>query len=200
MRVPFVVAASAPSPLVPLVAIVAAHGATDLDSPFTALPKYAACCLAPVPAPLVAVAFCVASVAHFARDVGIDNSIALHALLGFCTLAFGVARGLSIMLIYMSVVHVPLHYMRVCRDGRYLALLLACVVTGVAYVHVVAAACASGVVWLGPREQRIVVAHVWQESESQVVQIHPIRARLPHDVGPRNSQSLQFGRAQAGQH
>ena len=145
----------------PLVAVVAAHGATDLATrrwPLT----YVLCCLAPLPPPVVTGLFVAGSLVHFAEDVGPDGTIALHSLAGMATLLGGAQRGLEFMLAYRACVHTPAHYARCWRRRRWGALAAAAVATLVALLAMRRAR-AVRVVRVGHTIQRLVIAHVWTE-------------------------------------
>ena len=139
----------------PLVAVVAAHGATDLATRRWP-PAYALCCLVPLPAPVITGLFITSSLVHFAEDVGSDGTIALHSLAGMVTLLGGAQRGLEFMLAYLACVHTPAHYVRCWRRGRWRALGAAAVVTLVA----LAASFQFQNVVIGHAMQRLVFAHV----------------------------------------
>lgn len=139
----------------PLVALVGAHGATDLATPCWP-PIYAVCCLTPLPPKAVTGLFVAASLAHFAEDGGPDGSIALHSLAGFVWLALGAQRALELMLAYLSLVHTPAHYARCWHRKRWRALGLAAAATAVAGV----VAQPLRVVQVSHAVQRLVVAHV----------------------------------------
>ena len=145
----------------PLVAVVGAHGATDLATRQWP-PIYAVCCLAPLPPVAVTGLFIAASLVHFAEDSGPDGSLALHSLAGFAWLALGAQRGLELMLAYLSLVHTPAHYARCWRRRRWGALATAAVATLVALVAMRRAR-AARVVRVGHAIQRLVIAHVWTE-------------------------------------
>lgn len=142
----------------PMAAVVAAHGATDLDS-WRWPPWYVACCFAPAPPLAVTTLFVASSVVHFAEDVGRAGSLLLHALAGVATLLGGAQVGLELVTLYLACVHTPLHYARCWRRGRWGALLFAALATYVA-LHVVRLL---DVVWIGHATQRVVAAHVWTE-------------------------------------
>lgn len=143
----------------PLVALVGAHGATDLATRHWP-PVYAVCCLTPLPPKVVTSLFVAASVLHFAEDGGPDGSIALHSLAGFAWVLLGAQRALELMIAYLSLVHTPAHYARCWRRRRWGALVLASVATLVA----------GAVVWplrtvcVNHAVQRLVIAHVVCES------------------------------------
>ena len=139
----------------PLVAVVAAHGATDLATRQWPL-AYALCCLVPLPPPVVTGLFVAGSLVHFAEDVRPDGSLALHLLAGMATLLGGAQRGLEFMLAYLACVHAPAHYLRCWRRKRWRAL-------GCAAVTTMAALAASRrlqSVVVGHAVQRLVFAHV----------------------------------------
>ena len=139
----------------PLVALVGAHGATDLATGHWP-PIYAACCLAPLPPKAVTALFVAASLVHFAEDGGPDGSLAIHSLAGFAWLWLGAQRALELMLAYLALVHTPAHYARCWRRRRRGALALAAVATAVAGV----ATRRMGAVCVSHAVQRLVVAHV----------------------------------------
>lgn len=140
----------------PLIALVGAHGATDLATSCWP-PVYAACCLTPLPPKAVTGLFVAASLVHFAEDGGPDGSIALHSLVGFVWLAYGSQRALEAMLAYLSIVHTPAHYARCWRRKRWRALAVAAAATAIASAVV---ARSFRVVRVSHAVQRLVVAHV----------------------------------------
>ena len=139
----------------PLVAVVAAHGATDLATRRWPL-AYALCCLVPLPPPVVTGLFVAGSLVHFAEDVGPDGSLALHSLAGMATLLGGAQRGLEFMLAYLACVHTPAHYARCWHRRRWRA--LAC--AGLATLAALAASGQARSVVVGHAVQRLVFAHV----------------------------------------
>ena len=142
----------------PLVAIVGAHGATDLAT--SQWPQiYTLCCFAPLPSPVVTSLFVASSMVHFAEDVGPDGSLALHSIAGFLWLALGVQRGLEFMLAYLSCLHIPAHYIRCLRRRRWTALAVAAVFTIVALFVVQNISVAP----IGHTTQRLVISHVWTD-------------------------------------
>ena len=138
-------------------AVVAAHGSTDVTVPGFGWSYAGALLLLPDAAatPL----FLLASALHFAFDFGLVASLALHWL------ALGVAQlrsaehGLQIMFLYLLLAHVPLHYRRCLRDERHAGLAFAAVAT-------LAAAGVSTQLRefeLSHWKQKIVIAHVVNE-------------------------------------
>ena len=139
----------------PLLAFVGGHGITDLTTRHWP-PIYAVCCLTPLPPRAVTGLFVLASLVHFSEDAGPDGSIALHSLAGVAWLALGAQRGLELMLAYLSLVHVPAHYVRCYRRRRWAALALAAMATlmTAAVTRPLSAVC------VNHAAQRLVVAHV----------------------------------------
>lgn len=141
------------------VAIVSAHGLTDLDSLRWVVP-YAVFSALPLPGHVVTALFCGMSVLHFSEDVSPDASFALHAAIAAVGLAFGKQAAFRAMLVYLTLVHVPLHYTRCLKRKRHTALRIAAVGTVAA-------------LWLARRTphtlplthpiQRIVIAHIAHE-------------------------------------
>ena len=105
----------------PIVALVAAHGATDFATSTWPL-AYAASFM--IPSACVTPVFVCGSIVHFAEDLGF-GSLLLHALAGLVWWRGGTQRGLELMLTYLGVVHTPLHYLRCWHRGRRAALLAA---------------------------------------------------------------------------
>jgi len=142
----------------PVVALVGAHGITDLDN-WKWPPIYAACFLVPLPSHTITTLFVASSLFHLAEDFGPDGSLALHSLMGFAWLALGTQRGLELMLVYLAALHTPAHYVRCWRRRRRASLALAALTTLVAAVALRHAR----VVVLGHAVQRVVIAHVCTE-------------------------------------
>jgi hypothetical protein len=102
----------------PALALIAAHGISDLDRPGTCLPVYLLCAVTPLPRVAVTCAFVVASFVHFAGDVGWRGSAALT----LATCGAGVCGRSdfagNLMSLYMILVHLPLHYRRLALTHR----------------------------------------------------------------------------------
>ena len=110
----------------PLIAVIATHGLTDLDSPRW-VAAYAVAMTVPLPSPVVTGVFCAASVGHFAYDVGKRGSVAVHTGVLCAGLVGGTQAAFRAMIAYLAVVHVPMHYLRcVLRKRRQSALAVAC--------------------------------------------------------------------------
>ena len=142
----------------PVVAVVAAHGATDLDS-WRWPPWYTLFCFAPLPPCAVTALFVASSLVHFAEDVGADGSLALHSLAGFLWLSVSAQRGIEFMMAYLVLVHTPAHYARCWRRRRWRALAIAAAATAAA----VLGSHGMDAVFLTHAAQRVVTAHVWTE-------------------------------------
>ena len=100
------------SPLLGLACATSTHGLTDACYPPRALwPYAAAACLPPW---AVTPAFAVASVAHFARDVGAYGSVVLHATLVVLARDHRVLAS-TLGCLYYVAVHVPNHLQRQWR-------------------------------------------------------------------------------------
>mgnify|MGYP001434552545 CR=1 FL=1 len=142
----------------PIIALVVAHGTTDLATTHWP-PIYAACCLLPLPPHAVTALFVACSFVHFAEDFGRGASLALHVIAGAVWMSLGVQRGLEFMLGYLALLHTPSHYARCWHRRRWRALGIAAAATLVASVslrHV-------EVVVVGHVAQRVVVAHICTE-------------------------------------
>ena len=143
----------APLPL----AVVGAHGVTDLDFPGFWV-GYTACLLTPLPSTIVTLLFVLGSVLHFADDLGPRGSGALHAGLLVVGAGFGLQAAFDAMVGYLALVHVPAHYARCAARGRFKALWFAAACTVAGYAA--AAAHDARSLPLGGALQRIVVAHI----------------------------------------
>lgn len=141
----------------PVLAVVAAHGITDLDS-IDWVPPYVICSL--VAAPLVTPVFLTASVGHFAEDVGIGVSAVIHAAVGVVCLLFGPELAFTIMLAYIAIVHVPIHYAKCLLRGRVRAVIFGVAAT----VAAVAFSSSIGPVFcFNDCMQRVATAHIFHE-------------------------------------
>lgn len=141
------------------VAAVAAHGITDVDSP-ALLPAYALA-FTPLPSHLVTAAFVLASVGHFAEDLGSTGSLLLHGCVGAVTAALGPQAGLTAVGGYLFFLHVPAHYQRCWMRGRRRALLFAAAGT---IVTVSFASALPARLALGDVMQRAAIGHILVEA------------------------------------
>ena len=108
----------------PALAVVAAHGVTDLNT-FEWVPHYAMWMLLPMPSVAVTAAFCAASIVHFAEDSGPWPAVIVHATAAVIGARRGGDAAFKAMLAYLLVWHVPHHYRRHVRERRWRGLALA---------------------------------------------------------------------------
>ena len=101
----------------PLLAVIATHGLTDLDSRAW-IGHYLLLAVVPLPSPVVTATFCAASVSHFADDLGLRGSLALHAGVTAVGISYGVQAAFRIMITYLAIIHVPMHFARCVLNGR----------------------------------------------------------------------------------
>lgn len=136
-------------------AVIAGHGAADASKPPQLLACYA---LAALPLPQTTAAFAVASVAHFALDVGVGASLVMHCLL--VHLARRRRRAACALLqAYMCTLHVPVALLGVLlrADGLALAAVTAATLATWAARHEIAP---DGRLELTELLQRLIVVHV----------------------------------------
>jgi hypothetical protein len=149
----------------PVVAIVAAHGITDLDTPAWRWP-YALVCA--IPDPAVTALFFTASVIHFAMDVGARQSVGLHVVTAALWYSHGIAIAFHTMLAWLFV-HTWLHYRRCFVRKRFTALAIATIATT---ATLLAIKCVlpepTTTLVVGSWAQRIAIAHIVTE-----LVIHP---------------------------
>ena len=143
----------------PALAVVAAHGMTDLNT-VDWIPHYIVWALLPMPSIAVTGLFCASSLVHFAEDGGPLLSVFVHASAALVAVRKGPNAAFKVMLAYLLVWHTPSHYQRHWKEGRKRGLAIA------------AAATAAGLLccrrlpdrlpftnWV----QRIVIAHISNE-------------------------------------
>ena len=153
-----------PHPFHPALSLVAAHGISDLDS-WCWVPRYALCTLLPLPPIAITVLFNLASIVHFANDLRIDGSIALHSMIGFFGVACGPRCAERLMMLYLCFFHVPMHYARLIANRRYIGAVLA---AGFTVMLLLTTRGWKGAC-LSLATQRIVIAHVWVEDTLSTV-------------------------------
>ena len=117
------------SPIRRLVMLCAAHGMTDTCAP-GALAPYGLLAVpeGAMPGWLITSLFGAASIVHFASDLGVALSFVMHAVLSLAATHNRDASFLA-MSIYFSLVHTPLHYLRLLVEGRQLAVCSAVSIT-----------------------------------------------------------------------
>jgi hypothetical protein len=101
----------------PVVAVVAAHGMTDLNT-LDCLPYYATCALVPMPSVCVTGIFCLSSFMHFAEDGGPWITFLAHAGVALIGAHKGADAAFKTMLAYLLLWHTPNHYYRHHKEGR----------------------------------------------------------------------------------
>lgn len=138
-------------------AAVSAHGLTDVyEKPLATLAVHAAAQL--MPSRCVKPAFLLAGITHFAGDVGLCASFAMHALWAISQRFGAGAVAWDSALLFSTLVHVPRHCARVwargCSEQAFYA-------TG-AFALVLASLIERGLCLMPPPPlaQRVVVAHV----------------------------------------
>ena len=139
-------------------ALVQAHGLTDLRSPQRVLP-YAFAVWPPLPGIAVTGAFFAASIVHIAHDADMRQSLALHAAIAALYWQCGQQTAFYAMLAYLACVHTPLHYAAVLREATrasHASVGLALALTPV-FAHMMQRA---PHVTVSHTAQRIVLAHV----------------------------------------
>ena len=123
------------SPLRRAVMLAAAHGMTDVAAPALLVP-YSIIAL-PVPGWMTTTLFSMASVVHFAADIGLGLSCVMHAALTAAAVRHRDASFFA-MSLYFVCVHTPLHYMRLLADRRVTAVVAGLAITaGMALISAV---------------------------------------------------------------
>ena len=123
------------SPIRRAVLLAAAHGMTDVAAPALLLP-YSIIAM-PVPGWVTTMLFSAASVVHFAADIGLGLSAAMH--LGLTTAALrNRDASFFVMSLYFVCVHTPMHYFRLLAERRVTAVVAALGITaGMALISAV---------------------------------------------------------------
>jgi hypothetical protein len=138
--------------------LAVAHGAVDAARPPEQLLLYGLALL-PIPGPVCTSGFAVASLLHFAADLGMPFSIGLHTVV-YAVATTSFARAMAVMLSYMTYIHIPLLVLKLCLTGQVPALVclgyaaLACVAKGIPFVD------SNGEYTFGHKQQLLVVCHV----------------------------------------
>ena len=97
-----------------LLAVVAAHGSTDI-----VLGPRLICyvfVLLPLPDWMVTCGFAIASLKHFAHDVGMNFAVVLHLVLVVLYARARTQLATSVLLGFMVLVHLPRHFARVLTE------------------------------------------------------------------------------------
>lgn len=104
-----------------LFAVAAAHGAVDFARPKEQLAFYMLA-LVPLPGWVCTVGFGLSSVVHFAGDLSMPGSLALHAGLAMVSFLRGPKIAFDFVVRYMTAVHIPLLVVRLALQARWEAL------------------------------------------------------------------------------
>lgn len=155
------------------VAVASVHGAVDATRPRHLYP-YALLLLPPFAThgDLVTACFLAASARHFALDVGVACSAALHvACAGVCAVG-APSAAFALMSVYYCLLHAPLAYVRMVRQQRWVALAAAALLSAACLVVVAkqtVAAEATTTITLAISEamQRVVVCHILSEESAR---------------------------------
>lgn len=138
--------------------VAAAHGAADAARPPEQLAIYAIALL-PIPPAATTASFAVASVIHFAADVGLAASVGLHLIVAAVS-TFSFKFAMRIMLAYISYAHVPILAFNLVSRRRMFALLCMCIAIAVCVMSRIPCGTSSELYELGHKQQLVVVAHV----------------------------------------
>jgi len=145
----------------PALAVVAAHGATDLDR-LDCLAHYAAWLLLPCPGEFITALFLASSTLHFAEDVGLWGSILVMATTGVLHFCGNTERAFQFMFAYLLVVHTPMHYARCIDEGCVRGLFVAAIAT-LCMLSYPRRLLGERFFVMGHGVQRIVLAHIAHE-------------------------------------
>jgi len=152
-----------------LMATLAGHGASDLAlrgrRPYEV---YAFVCLflGMVPELILNLVFVALSVVHFADDIGQVGSAAFHAAVGATSMIVSREAGIDIVLVYMCVLHVPLHFVLLNDSREYVAIVVALVfmivlgIVAISWPVVYLVVPEEEMVSVSPLVQTIVCAHI----------------------------------------
>ena len=148
-------------------AVVAAHGATDLNE-MSCFWDYALVCgvMSFSPQWFTMAAFLSSSVLHFENDLGDRGSVALHFGVACVGALCGPGVAFATMTAYLALVHVPLHYLRCFRRRRFRGLFAAAFAT-VLLLLKPDVLLENGSFEVTQQMQKIVIAHVIHELRLQ---------------------------------
>ena len=113
-----------------VLATIGGHGASDIALAGQTMELYGSMFLfaSIVPEVIMNIVFIIASIAHFANDVTVVGSIALHAVL--VTTAVCASREIAVdaLLAYMVIFHLPVHFINLYDQNEFHAMAVAAVV------------------------------------------------------------------------
>lgn len=145
----------------PLLALIAAHGLTDLDTHKCVVP-YAIATAVPLPTEVVTLLFCGASVAHFSNDIGKRGSLLVHGAVLAAGLHSGVQAAFKLIILYLAFFHTPIHFVRCFLRKRQKAAIGTLAVTLLAMVP--CSIIMAETVILNDLMQRVATAHIITEA------------------------------------
>lgn len=145
----------------PALAVVAAHGMTDLHT-WDWIPHYALWTILPLPSCAVTGVFCTYSFAHFAEDGGRWVSLLAHVVVAAVAARKGMDAAFKAMIAYLLLWHTPNHYARHWRHGRKRGVYIAACAT---LAGLLACRRLPDRLPFGNLLQRIVIAHISREFE-----------------------------------
>jgi len=113
-----------------LLALIGGHGASDVVLLGQTAELYGSVFLfaSIVPEVVMNVLFLIASIAHFANDVTVFGSIALHVALVTAAIAMSREIAVDALLVYMMCIHLPSHFLRLYDEKEFNAMAFAAVV------------------------------------------------------------------------
>jgi len=119
-----------------------------------------------VPELILNLVFVALSVVHFADDIGQVGSAAFHAAVGATSMIVSREAGIDIVLVYMCVLHVPLHFVLLNDSREYVAIVVALVfmivlgIVAISWPVVYLVVPEEEMVSVSPLVQTIVCAHI----------------------------------------
>ena len=99
------------------------HGITDIDCKFFPL-VYTAVFSLPLSKKNTHNLFYISSYIHFSYDIGYKYSLFLHLLVPILCSFNKLQLAMDIMIVYLSLFHVPMHYLRCFNNERYFSIII----------------------------------------------------------------------------
>lgn len=140
------------SPIAGVALAASTHGISDALTPMK-LWTYA---IVPLPLPFHAssVLFCASSIFHFGEDIGFIPSVLLHGSLLVCS-KINFEAACTLMCIYYSCVHVPLHLIKIFKSS-----ILCFFIIAISTLALLPFTYSTTDFRIGEWMQRLVVAHI----------------------------------------